>query len=94
MIGAFLKFVFWFLLVLYLLALAGRLLLRYFLRTKVRQFEQQMGQQQQAQGRRQKARGERPEGEVTIERIDVKEKQVNRRVGEYVDYQEVDQKEK
>ena len=48
--------------------------------------------QQQAEARRsagKRARSAKREGEITIQNIEHKEKQVNRSVGEYVDYEEI-----
>ncbi len=71
-----LAFFFWFFVALYLLRLVARVVLRGFL---ARHFRQQA-----PEPRRKK------EGEVTIERIDTPEKKVDKKVGEYVEFEEID----
>ncbi len=81
---AFLSFIFWCILIFYVAGIAGRWLLRRWLRNKARQFEQAAAGNHAVPGE-----GRRREGEVTVERIDPRQKHVNSKVGEYVEYEEV-----
>ncbi len=88
--GAMLKFLFFFLLIVYLFALAGKLLLKGFVNRRTREFAERYADAQRQQQKQQRQQRHR-EGEVTVERIEVKEKQVSRKVGEYVEYEEIEQ---
>lgn len=79
-----LAFLFWFFVIVYLLGMVARLVLRGLL---LRNF----GRQSQRPGPKGGARRVRKEGEVTIERLETREKVVDRKVGEYVDYEEVEE---
>ncbi len=83
----FLEFIFWCIVVVYALGLAGRLLLRWYVRRKQREFAERVDTQQKRQGRR-------PEGQVTVRQTGRREKHVNRSVGEYVEYEEVQEEDR
>lgn len=57
----------------------GPMILRYFLKKVGRQFQQQFGQKA----------GEK-EGEVTIDKKSSQNHRSNKKVGEYIDYEEID----
>ena len=94
----FLSFIFFTVLAFYILGWIGRLLFGWWLRKKQRQMEEQLGQaggysykKYNFGGKRGNARGStRPEGEVVVETAAAPEKKVNRSVGEYVDFEEVE----
>ena len=86
----------------YLLGLVGRLVLRYWLQKKQREFAQNFGEgqggftfKQYTWGRPSGARSRRAKrtGEVRVEEMRHIEKRVNRNVGEYVEYEEIDVRE-
>jgi uncharacterized protein YpmB len=74
-----LRFIAIFFLVIFLLSLVSRLVIRYFFKRMGSQFESNNGQTQQ-----------RPEGEVYVKKTPKKDKIVDKNVGDYVDYEEVD----
>jgi type II secretory pathway pseudopilin PulG len=86
----FLTFLFFLFAGLWLAGLVGRALLGRWLRRKAEQFNA-AAQQAQKEAR---SRGRR-EGEVTVETVSsAAEKKVNRSVGEYVEFEEVESAEK
>lgn len=86
---SFITFIFVSIFVIWLLGLVGRWLLRYWLQKKQRQFAEQFGgaQQQQTRGNR---RQNRREGEVSVQQTVRVEKKVNKEVGDYVEFEEVE----
>lgn len=101
---AFFSFIFFTIVGFYVLGLIGKLLLRYWIRKKQREFSQNFGQGASQGGStfRQYTWGngannprssEKPrEGEVKIEQTaSAKPKKVNKNVGDYVDYEEIKQ---
>lgn len=84
----------------YLLGLAGRILLRYWIRKKQREFAENFGEGQGGFTFKQYTWGGRPAGsrsqrsartgEVRVEETRRVEKRVNNKVGEYVEYEEVE----
>ena len=88
----FFEFIIITILVIWALGFFGRLLLRYWLKKKQKEFAQQFGQaaggfsQTGARSRKQAKR----EGEVSVEQTLRVEKKVNKGVGEYVEFEEVE----
>lgn len=75
----------------YLATAVGRLVLRNWLNRKQKEFEQMMGGSGAGGNtRRGGQRSTKPEGEVTVERTVHVEKKVNRGIGDYVEYEEVE----
>lgn len=98
----FISFIFFTIVGFYALGLIGRLLLKYWVRKKQREFSQQFGQganpggfyKQYTWGARQAPGNDRQqkpkEGEVKIEQTaSTKPKKVSKEVGDYVDYEEI-----
>lgn len=80
----FWAFIFWCILIFYVGGIVVRWLLRRWIRKKAEQFQAGYGAGTPP------PRSKKHEGDVTVERIEVKEKQVSGKVGEYVEYEEVD----
>ncbi len=90
----FLSFIFITIMVFYLLGWVGKILLRWWLVRKQREFADQFGQDQgsaYAGDRRQDGADDarKKEGEVRVEQAQATSKKVNRNVGDYVEYEEV-----
>ena len=77
----FLKFIAIFFLVLFLLAQVSKLLLRYYLKKMQKRYKDQHNQYQRESTR---------EGDVHMSHSPNKDKIVDKDVGDYVDYEEVD----
>lgn len=58
----------------------GPLILKYFMRKVGKQFQQQFNQQEP----------ERKEPKVSVDKSSVKNRRSNKKVGEYIDYEEID----
>lgn len=88
-----LSFLFFLIVGLYLFGLISRLLLRSWIRSKQKEFEQGGGfygrTYSWGTGNRTREQEKRPEGEVTIQVPNTEEKKVNKNIGDYVDYEEV-----
>lgn len=78
-------------LIFYLLGIVGRLLLRYFITKKFKQFSGDTSWQNFAGQRSESYENKQPhqEGEVFITKTAEKSKKVREKVGEYVDFEEV-----
>lgn len=81
----------------YLLGFIGRMVLRYWVRRKQREFSEQFGGSPfgQAggfgqQSSRQRQQKKKPEGEVSVQQTRKVEKRVSKDVGDYVDYEDVE----
>lgn len=78
----------------YLLGLLGKLLLTYWIRKKQREFAEGGGGFSRtytwSSGRRQASRP-RPEGDISVQRTEAARGRVNRSVGDYVEYEEVEE---
>ena len=87
----FLTFIFLAIFGIWLLGIVGRFVLRTWLRNKQRQFEQQFGGG--AAGGRSagsRRRDNRREGDVSVQQTTHVEKKVNKSVGDYVEFEEVE----
>lgn len=99
--GTFLSVIFFIIFGFYLLGLIGRLILSLFIRKTQRDFEKGKGPftrtyswgtgGRQSQNRQPKAQ---PEGEITVEYREATEKKVSKQVGDYVEFEEIEENEK
>jgi hypothetical protein len=88
----FLTFIFFTILAFYLLGIIGRWALRVWLGKKQRQFEQQFtGAQSNGWYGRPTEEPKRKEGEVRVDRSGTTHKRVNSGVGDYVEFEEVEE---
>ncbi|MCC8035988.1 MAG: DUF4834 family protein [Rikenellaceae bacterium] len=94
----FISFILISILVIYLAAQLGKWLLRRWIVRKQREFAEQFGRQAggfggfYAEGKQQQRRSTATgEGEIRIQRTKREVKKVSRQVGDYVDFEEVDQ---
>lgn len=95
----FLTFILLSVLIFYLLGMVGRWALLHWVRKKQREFENGNGStysrtyswgSARARDRESGGRSARPEGEVSIQQTHASEKKVNKNIGDYVEYEEVD----
>ena len=77
-------------LTIWLVGLLGRWLLQRWLQRKQREFAAQFGGGGQPGGRAQGRRNTRPEGDVSVQQTAPIHKKVNRGVGDYVEFEEVE----
>lgn len=81
----------------YLLRLVGRWALRYFIAKKQREFSERFsgnyggGEYRRGQQGAQESEKKRKEGEVTVHHTERVEKKVSSSVGDYVDFEEVEE---
>ena len=87
---SFLKFILITIFVFWLIGILGRVLFRAWVRRKQREYEQFMGGAQQRQ-QRQGGHTRNNEGEVSIHRTAAPERTIDRSVGDYVDFEEVEE---
>lgn len=94
----FLTFILLSVLFFYLLGRVGRWALLHWVRKKQREFENGNGTYSRtyawgsgwARDRESGGRSARPEGEVSIRQTHASEKKVNKNIGDYVEYEEID----
>lgn len=82
-----------FLIIIFLLALLGRLLAPWLLRLFAKQMLRRYGQQSGAYfnpEQRQANRQKRSNGDITIEQFDIPQKIIGQDIGQYVDFEELD----
>jgi hypothetical protein len=65
-------------------------LMRYMSKKMQQKFEGQFGQQQQQQQQQQRPEPKQKEGETVIDKIPNRDSSSNNKVGEYIDYEDVD----
>ena len=85
----FLIFIFWCFVIFYVVRLVGRLLLGAWIERRMKEFTRQQQTEAKRSRAGKRARSAKREGEITVQNIEHKERQVNRSVGEYVDYEEI-----
>ena len=84
----FLTFVFFLLFGLYIFGLVLKLVFRVWISRKARQFQQGPGARTSARS----GRTPKPEGAVTVEQTAPRNKRVSKHVGDYVEFEEVQEK--
>ncbi len=77
-------------LTIWLAGLLGRWLLQRWLQKKQREFAGQFGGGGQPRGRSSARRSDRPEGDVSVQQTAPIQKKVNKSVGDYVEFEEVE----
>ena len=86
MLVGLIRFLFWFLLISYILKLLGRYIFPYLLKSYVKKKQSEFNQQfSQSQFKEEK------EGEVSIKTNPKKSKSDTTKMGEYIDFEEVDE---
>ena len=86
MLVGLIRFLFWFLLISYILKLLGRYVFPYFLKRYIKKKQSEFNQQfSQSQSNEEK------EGEVSIKTKPKKSKSDTSKMGEYIDFEEVDE---
>ena len=78
------------LLVYYGLKILSRLFAPYLLRYMSKKMQERFGQQFQQQQPQKKQQAPQKEGETVIDKVPQSEKSSNKKVGEYIDFEEID----
>ena len=86
MLVGLIRFLFWFLLISYILKLLGRYIFPYLLKSYVKKKQSEFNQQFS-----QSPSNEEKEGEVTIKTKPKKSKSDTSKIGEYIDFEDVDE---